>query len=380
MIITNARMVLPNEVVHGSLCTEGAQIRSIDSGPSSVASALDFEGDYLLPGLVELHTDNLEKHLMPRPKVRWPTLPAILAHDVQIAGAGITTVLDALSVGDIDHESVRLETLTEAADLIAFAAREKLLRADHLLHLRCEIAVPGVVEMFSPFVTDPRLRLVSLMDHTPGQRQWTNLAHYRTYVTGKKGWSEEKVDHMLTTLLDAQQAFAEQHRRSIVQRCQQHNIPLATHDDTTPAHVQQALAEGVAISEFPTTLAAARLARAGGMATIMGSPNMVRGGSHSGNVASADIARAGLLDALSSDYVPASLLHSAFLLTAQAGFSLPQAVATVASTPARIVGLHDRGELRAGLRADFLRVKTAAHNGNHYPVVRAVWRGAERIA
>jgi alpha-D-ribose 1-methylphosphonate 5-triphosphate diphosphatase len=380
MIIRNARIVLHDEVIHGSLNTQDGLISSIHSGPSAVPGALDFEGDYLVPGLVELHTDNLEKHLMPRPKVRWPTLPAILAHDVQIAGAGITTVLDALSVGDIDHESVRLETLTEAADLIAFAAREKLLRADHLLHLRCEIAVPGVVEMFSPFVTDPRIRLVSLMDHTPGQRQWTDLGHYRTYVTGKKGWSEEKVDHMLTTLLDAQQAFAEQHRRAIVQLCQQHHIPLATHDDTIPAHVQQALAEGVAISEFPTTLEAARLARAGGMATIMGSPNMVRGGSHSGNVASADIARAGLLDALSSDYVPASLLHSAFLLTAQAGFSLPQAVATVASTPARIVGLHDRGELRAGLRADFLRVKTTDLLGNYYPVVRAVWRGAERIA
>ncbi|HEX8988208.1 MAG TPA: alpha-D-ribose 1-methylphosphonate 5-triphosphate diphosphatase, partial [Rhodocyclaceae bacterium] len=201
MIIRNARIVLSDEVVEGCIAIEDGKIESIDAAATAVADAVDFEGDYLLPGLVELHTDNLEKNLMPRPKVRWPTLPAILAHDAQVAAAGITTVLDALSAGDITGDGVRAETLEESVHLTDYATAGELLRADHLLHLRCEIAVSNVLDLAQPLIDHPRLRLVSLMDHTPGQRQWTNIEHYRTYVTGKKGWSEETVQRMLTELV-----------------------------------------------------------------------------------------------------------------------------------------------------------------------------------
>lgn len=367
--IRNARIVTADAAFTGNLRVADGFITDLASG-TTLLDGENWNGDYLLPGLVELHTDNLEKHLMPRPKVPWPVLPAILAHDAQVAAAGITTVLDAVSVGDIDSDSMRNDLLGACVDGLATAARHGVLRVDHFLHVRLELAEENLLAMFAPLVHDPRLKLVSLMDHTPGQRQWTDISHYRTYVTGKRGWSEDKVDAMLERLLERQQRYATVNRQAIIERCSSRAqpVPLASHDDTTLDHVNEGVADGVSISEFPTTVVAARAARDNGLGIIMGAPNLVRGGSHSGNVAAAELARAGLLDALSSDYVPASLLYGAFMLQEQ-GFSLPQAMATVASNPARMIGLRDRGEIAPGLRADFLRVRVV----EGVPVVLNTW-------
>jgi alpha-D-ribose 1-methylphosphonate 5-triphosphate diphosphatase len=314
---------------------------------------------------------------MPRPKVNWPVLPAIVAHDAQVASAGITTVLDAISVGDIDADSLRTQSLIACIDGLHQADAAGILRSDHYLHMRLELAEENLLDWFQPYLNDKRLRLVSLMDHTPGQRQWTDLTHYRVYVTGKRGWSEEKVDGMLDQLLRRQQMYAASNRREVVALCKQREnpLPLATHDDTTLEHVTEGVLDGVSISEFPTTMLAARAAREHGLGIIMGAPNVVRGGSHSGNVSAAELARNGLLDVLSSDYVPASLLHAAFLLQ-QEGFSLPQAIATVSHNAARMIGLHDRGAIQPGLRADFLRVRLV----EGIPVVLGVWKAGRRIA
>ncbi|QJQ06815.1 alpha-D-ribose 1-methylphosphonate 5-triphosphate diphosphatase [Undibacterium piscinae] len=379
VFVHNARIVSADAVFSGSLLVQQGMIAEVSSlAPSAPGlSGQDWQGDYLLPGLVELHTDNLEKHLMPRPKVNWPVLPAIIAHDAEIAAAGITTVLDAVSVGDLDADSVRLQTLDSCAQGLQQAADAGLLRADHFLHMRLELAEPQLLALFAPFLHDARVKLVSLMDHTPGQRQWTDLAHYRTYVGGKRGWSIAKVDAMLDHMLERQHLHAAENRKKIIACCASHTqvIPLATHDDTTVAHVSEGHADGVTISEFPTTLAAALAARAHGLSIVMGAPNRVRGGSHSGNVAASELARAGLLDILSSDYVPASLLHAAFMLQDD-GFSLPKAIATVSRNPARIIGLLDRGEIARGLRGDFIRVRMHGQ----MPVVMGVWKMGQKIA
>jgi alpha-D-ribose 1-methylphosphonate 5-triphosphate diphosphatase len=375
-IIRNARIVTADECFLGTIRIEQRHIADVASGTTSLPGE-DWQGDFLLPGMVELHTDNLERHLMPRPKVTWPILPAIIAHDVQVASAGITTVLDAIAVGDIDSDSLRSRTLTSSVTGLQHAMAAGILRADHFLHLRLELAEENLLDMFEPFLHDDQLKLVSLMDHTPGQRQWTDLSHYKTYVTGKRGWSEAKVDSMLDGLLERQRRFADVNRRAIIARCTQRMVPvpLATHDDTTVAHVEEGVLDGVSISEFPTTIHAARAARERGLGIIMGAPNVVRGGSHSGNVSAVDLARVNLLDVLSSDYVPASLLHAAFLLQ-QAGFTLPQAIATVTRNPAAMVGLVDRGAIAPHLRADFLRVRVV----DTMPIVMGVWKAGCRIA
>lgn len=375
-IISNARIVTADEEFLGTMCIENGYIKEVMPDKRAGKSAEDWEGDYLLPGMVELHTDNLEKNLMPRPKVRWPVMPAIFAHDAQIAASGITTVLDAISVGDIDSDSMRTETLAPCVQGLQDAADAGLLRADHFLHLRLELAEENLLDMFDPFLHDQRLKLVSLMDHTPGQRQWTDINHYRVYVGGKRGWSGEKIESMLTRLQERQERYAAANRRAIIARCTQRAqpVPLATHDDTTVAHVEEGVEDGVTISEFPTTLTAALAAREKGLGIIMGAPNMVRGGSHSGNVSAAELARNDLLDVLSSDYVPASLLHAAFMLQAE-GYGLPDAIATVSRNPALMVGLADRGEIAPELRADFLRVRLV----NDIPVVLGAWKAGCQI-
>jgi alpha-D-ribose 1-methylphosphonate 5-triphosphate diphosphatase len=376
-LIRNATIVTADAVFTGTLQSEGGTITALAHGGTSASDAADWDGDYLLPGLVEVHTDNLEKHLMPRPKVEWPILPAILAHAAQVAAAGITTVLDAIAVGDIDPESLRVRRFGACVEGLRQAHGAGLLRAEHFLHLRLELAEQHLLELFTPLLNDPLLKMVSLMDHTPGQRQWSDMAHYRTYMIGKRGWSLERVDAMFEQMLQRQQRYAGANRRAVVALCQARPVPLpmATHDDTTLEHVDEGVAEGISISEFPTTLAAAGAARSGGQRVIMGAPNMVRGGSHSGNVGAAELARADLLDVLSSDYVPASLLHAAFLLR-DAGFALPKAMATVSRTPAQMVGLADRGEIAIGLRADYLRVRMFAG----LPVVMGTWKAGQRIA
>jgi alpha-D-ribose 1-methylphosphonate 5-triphosphate diphosphatase len=374
--ISNARIVTADEEFLGVLSINGEMISDVSRSATSVRDAEDWEGDYLLPGMVELHTDNLEKHLMPRPKVKWPVLPAIIAHDAQVAAAGITTVLDGLAVGDIDSDSLRTQTLEACSTGLREAAEAGALRADHFLHVRLELSDENLLELFDQFLHDDRLKLVSLMDHTPGQRQWTDISQYRTYVTGKRGWSEQKVDTMLELLLERQQRYAQSNRCKVVERCNQRPmpVPLASHDDTTEAHVKEGVVNGVTISEFPTTFAAARAAREQGLGIIMGAPNVVRGGSHSGNVSAAELARVDLLDVLSSDYVPASLLHAAFLLRKE-GFGLPGAVATVSRNPALMVGLVDRGEIAPELRADFIRVRVI----NEIPIVMGAWKAGRRI-
>jgi alpha-D-ribose 1-methylphosphonate 5-triphosphate diphosphatase len=373
LVLANGRVVTGGEVLRGSVLVRGGRIASVDGG--AAAGGHDLEGDLLIPGLVELHTDNFERHLMPRPKVHWPELPALFGHDAEIAAAGITTVYDALGVGDADPQAMRGQSMAPVVQAIERASRDGLLRAEHRLHIRAELPAPNALELFEPFHGHPLVGLISLMDHTPGQRQWENIDQARIYYCGKKGWTDEKFAHSVRDSRDLQERYAAPHRRFFAEYARAQGIALASHDDTKPEHVEQAHGEGAAISEFPTRVEAATAARERGMCIVMGAPNVVRGGSHSGNVAAVELARRGLLDALSSDYVPASLLMAAFQLVREAQFDIPRAVATVTLNPAQAAGLDDRGAIAPGLRADLVQVRLAGEQ----PVVRAVWREGLRV-
>lgn len=376
IVLGNARLVLANEIVTGHVLVRDGRIAAVGSGATSVPGAQDLEGDYLLPGLVEMHTDNLERHVMPRPKVAFPMQAAVQAHDGEIAAAGITTVLDAIGVGDPYDEGFRSRDQGELLRVLDRLDGAGSLRVDHHIHVRAELPAPNALALFEPFQQHRRLRLISLMDHTPGQRQWTEVEHARVYYTGKKGWSNEKFAAEMRIAPERQARYAEPHRRWFADFARRQGVALATHDDTTVDHVEQALALGAVMSEFPTSLAAARHARACGLATIAGAPNIVRGGSHSGNVAALELAREGVLDALSSDYVPASLLLAAWILQRDGGFSLSEAVGVVSRAPARACGFDDRGEIANGLRADLVRVREV----DGHPVVHEVWSSGRRVA
>jgi alpha-D-ribose 1-methylphosphonate 5-triphosphate diphosphatase len=375
-VITNALIVLAHDLVRGSAHLVNGRIVAVDSGPCGLPAALDFDGDLLLPGLVDLHTDNLERHAMPRPGVSFPMRQAVQAHDAEIAAAGITTVFDAVGAGDPYDAGFRSQDQGELLAMLDLLDDAGVLKVQHHVHLRCELPAPNARELFQSFARHRRLRLMSLMDHTPGQRQWVDLEQARRHHVGKKGWSEARFEEELRLAPERQARHAAGNRRWFADFARTHGIPLATHDDATPAHIDEALAAGATLAEFPTTLQAARHAQARGLATVAGAPNIVRGGSHAGNVAALTLAKEGVLDMLSSDYVPASLLQAAWQLHAQAGFSVPEAIALVSRRPARAAGLADRGDIAPGQRADLLRVRLVAGE----PVVREVRVAGHRVA
>jgi alpha-D-ribose 1-methylphosphonate 5-triphosphate diphosphatase len=351
------------------------EIARIDNGRSRAPETIDLAGDYLLPGLIELHTDNLEKHVAPRPGVRWPMPAAVLAHDAQIAGAGITTVFDALTAGEVRQDGVRADMLQASIEAITASQRDGGLRAEHFLHLRCEVAHETIVETVEKLIEHPLLRLVSLMDHTPGQRQFAVVEKYYEYYQGKFGYSDAEMAVFVAEKTDLNRRFADTNRKTLAALVRAHGLPQASHDDGTLAHIEEALELGMTIAEFPITVEAATAANRFGMTVVMGAPNVVRGGSHSGNISARDLAAAGLLDILSSDYAPVSLLHGAFLLHAAIEMALPEAVAKVSSNPAQALGLGDRGEIARGKRADLVRVCVL----DGLPVPRQVWRAGERV-
>ena len=374
-ILTNGQIVTPEGVFRGTVQVIDGMIHALDSGSSSASGAVGLNGHYLMPGLIELHTDHLERHFCPRPGVKWPSLAATLSHDAAVTAAGITTVFDALAIGDTVENSSRLRDLQGMIEAIQTAQKKNLFRSEHYLHLRCEIGYPHVVEFFEPLVRNGLVKLVSIMDHTPGQRQFTKIEKLFEYYRGKYGFTEGEMEKLVVERQENQRHFASRHRRELIRSCEVLGVPVASHDDSTVDHIVEAVSEGIVLCEFPTTLEAAKAARFHGMKVLMGAPNLVLGGSHSGNASALDLARMGCLDILSSDYVPASLLHGAFLLHRDLGFSLSDVIAMVTSHPARLVNLEDRGEITMGKRADFIQVRVE----DGLPVVKGAWRCGQQI-
>jgi alpha-D-ribose 1-methylphosphonate 5-triphosphate diphosphatase len=378
IVIGNARVVLADRVIErGWVACAGGRIVEIGEGDAPGRND-DAGGDLVMPGMIELHTDHLEAHYVPRPKVFWNPVAAVVSYDGQVATSGITTVLDSLRVWREDGAEEVDGRAGVMAAAIASAREADLLRADHFLHLRCEVPMPSVVEEAKELIGRPDVRLMSLMDHTPGQRQFRDEVKLRDYYRGKSGgMTDAELDVLFERRLAYQQAYAAANMREIVALARQYKVPLASHDDTTEENVVDAIRDGVAVAEFPTTIEAARGLHRAGIGILMGAPNVVRGGSHSGNIAAVDLAREGLLDILSSDYIPSSLLMAALQLPRDiSGIDLATAVRTVTKTPAEAVGLGDRGEVAPGKRADLIRV----HVARDTPVVRCVWREGRRVA
>lgn len=376
LCLANARLTLPDTVIVGALTIEDGVITDIVEGDAVPAGSIDCGGDLVMPGLVELHTDNLERHIEPRPGVDWPHLPALIAHDAELASVGITTVFDAMRVGSIHSGKGRyIDYARTLADELLSARDADLFKISHFLHLRAEICSETLLQELAAFDSDDRVGIVSLMDHTPGQRQFRDLDLLKTYVSKKRGMDDAEFAAHVENLYGLQKTYGALHERAAVREAHRLGAVLASHDDTTPEHVATSATNGVGFAEFPTTLEAAQACRAHHVPIMMGAPNLIRGGSHSGNVAAGDLARADLLDIMSSDYVPAALLQSAFKLAA-IWDDVPRAIATVTRTPARAAGLQDRGTLETGLRGDVLRVRVL----DQTPLLRGVWSRGTRAS
>lgn len=377
-VLSNARLVLADEVITGHLVLRDGLIAEVGQGAArGGARGQDCGGDWIAPGLIELHTDNLERHMVPRPKVHWPHTAAIIAHDRELAGCGITSVFDAIRVGSMSgaHEKRYGRYARAMADEILSMRETGALKISHHLHLRAETCSETLLEELDEFTASDRVGIVSLMDHTPGQRQFRDLQKYKEYICGKHGLAAGEFDEYCAFLFGLHDRLGAAHEAGAVAAAKRLGAVLASHDDTTEAQVATSARHGIEMAEFPTSIEAARACHAHDIKVIMGAPNLVRGGSHSGNVAASALAEEGLLDILSSDYVPASLLLAAIQLGELWG-DMARGIKTVTAAPARAAGLMDRGTLAQGLRADLIRFGQVGQ----VPTLSGVWVQGRQVA
>ena len=219
--------------------------------------------------------------------------------------------------------------------------------------------------------------MISLMDHTPGQRQFVNIQKYKEYYTGKHGVPEAKMDEFIAMRLDNQHRHAVENRQALVKLSQKKNISLASHDDATVDHVKEAISEGVVLAEFPTTPEAAKEAHNNGLLVLMGAPNVVLGGSHSGNVSAMELVELDLVDIISSDYVPRSLLQSVFIISKTANKPLYEVIKYITLCPAKAINLDNQiGSLEVGKKADFITIQ----DDGVVPRIIEVYKQGDRVA
>ncbi|EHM02381.1 phosphonate metabolism protein PhnM [Acetobacteraceae bacterium AT-5844] len=373
-ILTNALLVLPDAVQPGTLVLRDGLIAEMQPGRSHAPGAIDLEGDHVIPGVIDVHTDNLERQVQPRATARWPSRSAFLSHDAQVAAAGVTTVLDALCLGDLGFDSERTETFLNGVKDLDALVPTGLLKSEHFLHLRCEMPATDMLPLLEVAADHPAVRMVSLMDHSPGVGQYADIERYRHMRARSMPMTE--VEKRIDKLLTQRERLLRPQRKALLERIAHRNLPLASHDDWREDEIAENAAEGIMISEFPVSMVAAEAARRHGMEIIAGAPNLVRGGSHSGNVAASDLVRAKLVDVFASDYVPPAMIEAVWRAAASGDISLPAAVATITDAPARMLKMEDRGRIEAGRRADLVRVRPLGD----MPVVRSVWRAGERVA
>ena len=376
LVLAHGDIVLADARIRGHLKIENGLIADISTG-AVPRGAIDMEGDLLIPGLVDLHTDHFEKHIHPRPHVTWDFRRALLAHDAQIIGAGITTVFDSLYVGATHENPDRRKILGPMIAALEESVGADELRAQHLVHLRCEITDEETPGLLSQHIKRDIVALASVMDHLPGDRQNRDISAYLKRQMKRFGLNEAGAMKLIEDVRRANAGTGARVRPLVVKAIREAALPLMTHDDADVQHVEEAYAEGAVAAEFPVSIEAARHARTVGLTVVAGAPNVLCGGSQSGNVAVKDLMAERLVDILASDYVPRSMLDAVFEIANNPifGLDLPATVRLVTRNPAELSGLKDRGEIAIGRRADLLRLSMVRQQ----PILRQVWRAGRQV-
>lgn len=378
-LIYNARLILPDLIIEqGWLLIEQERIVTLGEGKGPVSNAgtcfIDAQGDFILPGLIDLHCDAIEKAVEPRPLVHFDLPTALREADWRLAGSGITTEFHAISLDDNEF-GVRSESF--AFDLCEALRTEtgKLIR--HKMHARMELSSERASRVVSQMIEQGNVDMVSIMDHSPGQGQYRTEEAFREYVVRSSNRSYAEVDAIIVKKRSAVAAIPTRIEH-ITRIAREAGLSIATHDDDTVARVEQWPALGVRISEFPTTMEAAIRAHELGLTVCMGAPNVLRGQSSGGNLSAIDSVKAGVVDALCSDYYPIAMLGATFALHARQLLTLPQATRLVTLNPAKAIGVeNDFGSLEPGKMADIIQVKLSQHGIPH--VQRLFVGGEERV-
>ena len=357
MWLSDFRIVLADRVLErGALRIEDGLIAEISETPVQHPH-IEGHGLLLLPGMIDMHGDMIEREIEPRPGVRMPMDMGLRDLDMKLATSGITTAYASLSFAPgSTYGHMRSYDFTSALIRAVVEARPRLV-IDHRVHARFEVTFPAALSVVKELVGEGSVDLVSLCDHTPGQGQYRDLDLQAANMSKTKGISleaahenlQQRIRDRLETAGDMTETL-----RAITQYCALHGVPVASHDDDTVDKVTLMDQLGANISEFPVTLDAAVEARRRGMLTAMGAPNALRGQSYSGNLSAREAHEAGVLDLLAADYHPSAMLPAVLVLAQTDPDGLAGAARLTSFNPARALGLEDRGEIRVGLRADLL--------------------------
>lgn len=365
--IHNARLVMPDRILNpGCILVEDGRIRSINGHAPPGTRSYDLNRQFLLPGLVDMHCDALERTVEPRPNVLFPLDFAFAQADRHAAAAGITTAYHSLAFAE---EELGVRNAGMAAEMVrrVSALRHRSL-VETKIHCRYELTDETSLKPVLSLIREGRVDLVSFMDHTPGQGQFKSLEAYVSYYSKRYNLPVDE------TSARAHRKAGEQERamgrlRRLAGAARSAGIKVASHDDDSPARVSMMASIGAGISEFPITMESAAAARQQGLFTVLGAPNVLRGQSQSQSMRAVDGIAAGVVDGLCSDYFPGSLLAAIFRIVELKILTLPEAVRLLTLNPCQALGLHDRGELKVGKRADLMAVAMVEHQ----PQVAAVW-------
>lgn len=360
LLIRNARAILPDSVLHDAdILVRGGMIAAVVEGrlDAHASAEIDAEGRWLLPGLVDVHCDAIEKEAQPRPGVRMPFDMALRELDRKLALCGITTMYHSISFGA--GEGVRSNQ--GAADLVraitAFARKPSLVR--HQAHLRLEISNDTAFPIVEQLIDEQAIGLLSFMDHTPGQGQYRDARRYREYIRKTYWVGEAEIDRIVREKHAGRERVRDEDLHALARQAENAWIPVAGHDPDTLAAVDVAIERGADLLEFPIRLDIGLYAVQRGMWVCVGAPNVLHGRSHDGNLSAREAIGAGAANVLCSDYYPSGLLTAIFQIAADGIVALPTAVAMASVNAAASVRLdHVAGAIQPGWRADLLVVST----------------------
>lgn len=380
-VLGHVRAVLPDRVVDDArIVVRDGRIAEAGPHPAGTAADVDGAGLLCLPGIVDVHSDGLEREVLPRPGAPVPWEFALLSFEGKLAAAGVTTVFHGAAyergekIGAARTSVRSVETTRTLRSVVcerggAGAVEHRVL---HRLDVRCP---DGFAALQEDLAGAARGALVSHEDHTPGQGQYADRRYYERFIAGNHGMSDAEARAQVDVLIDereARLAVRDQALAWLGEQAAAGTIRLAGHDPAIAEEIDDLIARGGAVAEFPTTLEAAAAARTAGLPVVAGAPNVLRGGSHAGNVSGVELAERGLLTALASDYLPSGLLAAGVAL-ARGPMGLPAAVRLITGGAAEAAGLADRGSLVAGLRADLV----LAEVDGRWPEIRATVRARQ---
>lgn len=350
MILRSKNVLVDNNFISADIFIKDKNIVKIKKYNSAIGDIVDLGDKRVVPGFVDLHSDAIEKELEPRPGARFPIPMAIVELDKKLTLAGITTMYHAISFNDEELNKGR--GTEQSKELIEKIHNLKdYLLVDNLVHARFEITSETSLPTIKQLIDENKINLLSIMDHSPGQGQFKTLESWKKYHLHAYDIKEHEIEEYLKRKVKKDTFGIIE---NLVKFSLSHNISVLSHDDDCEKKLHTLKALGVTISEFPLSVEVAKKAKEFGMGTGMGAPNVVRGGSQSGNISAKELVKAGVCDYLCSDYHPASMLLSPYRLKEDINLPLEEGFKLITSNPAKLVGLNDRGEIKEGKLADII--------------------------